>query len=359
MPKLIAIAIVIALTGSAHAAGPMFAKPQGAAEPTRALRAGLHNDPPFSIKKGDQWSGIAVDLLRQIASELGMRLEITDIPAERIVSGPLPDVDVVATLGVSERMNARYELSHAFFSQTLAIATIEAKKESILAMLGRIFSGTFVLILACVFVLLTLVGLLMWWFEKRPVDPLPKEKAALSKALFWAFEPVIGYKASQHTTRAGRVLGTIWGLFGVVMVSGLTANLAAQLTARRLAPTLSGPQDLPRVTVGVVEHTTGRKYCDRHGIPRVEFASLADALAAVEQGKVEAVVDEQTTLQYALRANPHPKLTILPATFYTHGSAFGLMPDSPLRKDFNTALIKSTLSDTWASTIASYLGRAD
>jgi hypothetical protein len=123
----------------------------------------------------------------------------------------LPDVDIVMTLNVSEKMNARYELSHGFYSTGLAIATVEPKKETAWGTTKRIFSGGFVLILVGVFVLLTLVGFLMWWFEKKPVEPLPKEKAALSKALFWPLGPMIGYKASQHATRAVRVLARYGG----------------------------------------------------------------------------------------------------------------------------------------------------
>jgi ABC-type amino acid transport substrate-binding protein len=255
-------------------------------------------------------------------------------------------------------MNARYDLSHAFYATGLSIAVHEPKKESVLGMVGRIFSGTFVLVVVGVFGALTLVGLLMYWFEKRHVEPLPKEKQALSKALFWAFEPVIGYKASQHATRAGRVLGTIWGLFGVVMVSGLTANLAAQLTARRLDTSIHGPQDLPRVRVGVIEHTAGRKFCDRRGIARTEYATLEDSLLALDAGKVDAVVDDTPNIQYAMKG-AHPHSVILPGAFAMHGYAFGLMPDSTLRKEFNVALLKVTNGDSWPSVLASYLGKAD
>jgi len=328
------------------------------ADTGRVLRAGMHDDPPFVIKNGDQWSGISVELLRSIATEMGATLQISDIPREKIVTGSLPDVDVVATLNVSEKMDARYDLSHAFYSTGLAIAVPQPKKESLFQLVARVFSGGFVLILAGVAVLLVLVGVLMWWLEKRPVDPLPKEKAALSKALFWAFEPVIGYKASQHTTRAGRVLGTVWGLFGVVMVSGLTANLAAQLTARRLEASVRGPGDLARVRVAVIEHTAGRKFCDRRGIARIELPSLADALDALDQGKVDAVVDDAPNISYAL-AHAHDKITILPGTFANHGYAFGLQRDSPLRHEFNAALLKATAADSWTSLLVSYLGKVD
>jgi ABC-type amino acid transport substrate-binding protein len=328
------------------------------ADPGRVLHAGMHDDPPFVIKKGSEWTGISVELLRSVATEMGATLEIKDVTREQIVTGPLPDVDVVATLVVAEKMNGRYDLSHAFYSTGLSIAVPEPKKESVLAMVGRIFSGVFVLILMGVFAVLTLVGLLMYWFEKRHVEPLPKEKQALSKALFWAFEPVIGYKASQHATRAGRVLGTVWGLFGVVMVSGLTANLAAQLTARRMDTSIHGPGDLSRVSVGVVAHTAGRKFCDHRGIVRTEYATLEDALVGIETGKVDAVVDDTPNIQYMLKG-AHPHVVILPGTFAMHGYAFGFMPDGTLRKEFNAALLKVTYGDSWSSILASYLGKAD
>jgi ABC-type amino acid transport substrate-binding protein len=325
----------------------------------RVLRAGMHDDPPFVIKQANgEFTGISVGLLRLVATEMNAKLEIRDVPREEIVGGPLPDVDVVATLNVSEKMNARYELSHGFYSTGLSIAVPETPKESWVRIVARIFSGTFLWILIGVVVLLLAVGMLMWWIEKRPVQPLPKEKAALSKALFWAFEPVIGYKASQHSTRAGRVLGTIWGLFGVVLVSGLTANLAAQLTAQRLAPTVRGPEDLPRVRVGVVVHTAGRKFCDRRGIHRNEYENLDLALSALERHELDAVVADLPDLTYQTQA-AHAHVQVLAGTFANHNYAFGLQPDSPIRKEFNTALLKVTYGDQWPSLLAQFLGRAD
>ncbi|HEY0252989.1 MAG TPA: transporter substrate-binding domain-containing protein, partial [Kofleriaceae bacterium] len=225
-------------------------------------------------------------------------------------------------------------------------------------MVARAFTGEFLLILVGVLFLLTLVGLLMWRLEKREVQPLPKERAALSKALFCAFEPVIGYKASQHTTRAGRVLGTVWGLFGVVLVSGLTANLAAQLTLRNQQTGVRSVADLPRYKIGMVEHTSTGRFFDRRGIQRHEFPSLEAALTALEAGTLDAVVDDEINLRYALKTT-HDRLALLPGTFWPHSSAFGLKPDSPLRKDLNAAIVKTLNTDTWAALMASYLGKVD
>ena len=110
------------------------------ADPGRTLRAGMHDDPPFAIHKGEDWSGISVELLRGIAAELGAKLEIRDVTREQIVQGALPDVDIVATLNVAEKMNARYDLTHAFYSTGLSIAVPQPKKEGALSMIVRILS---------------------------------------------------------------------------------------------------------------------------------------------------------------------------------------------------------------------------
>jgi ABC-type amino acid transport substrate-binding protein len=221
-----------------------------------------------------------------------------------------------------------------------------------------VFTGTFLWILIGTVVLLAAVGLLMWWVEKRPVKQATPEKQALSKALFWAFEPVIGYKASQHQTRAGRVLGTVWGVCGVVLVSGLTAMLASQLTAHKLAPSVRGPDDLPRVRVGVVEHTASVRYANQHGLRRKQFVELDEALSALDRGDVDVVIEDAPNLQYFANTS-HPHVRVLPGTFLNHGYAFGLRPDSPLRHDINRALLKVANSDAFRSLLATYLGTAD
>jgi polar amino acid transport system substrate-binding protein len=320
------------------------------------VRAG--GEPPFTIKQADgTWSGIGVELIRQVATELGTTIVVREAPVEQLTSGTAPD-DVVAVLNVSEKMNARFDLTHAFVSTGLAIAVQETPKESFVAVIARVFSGTFLWVLIGTVVLLGAVGLLMFWVEKRPPPQKTAEQQAMSKALFWAFEPVIGYKASQHQTRAGRVLGTVWGLCGVVLVSGLTATLASQLTAQKLAPSVRGPDDLPRVRVGVVDHTAGPRYADRRGFRRRTFVDLDQALSALDRGEVDAVVDDAPNLQF-FATTTHPKIRVLPGTFLNHGIAFGLRPNSPLRSEFNRAMLKVTNSDAWRSVLAGYLGSAD
>jgi ABC-type amino acid transport substrate-binding protein len=328
-------------------------------EPPHApITVAAYNEPPFTIRQPDgSFTGIAIELMRMVAAELGTTATVRYVPVEDLTSGKLPD-DVVAAVNVTEKINQRFELTHAFYSTGLSIAIAETTKESFVSVLARVFSGTFLWVLIGTVILLGTVGLLMYWVERRPVPQKTTEQQAMSKALFWAFEPVIGYKASQHQTRGGRVLGTVWGLCGVVLVSGLTATLASQLTAQKLAPSVRGPDDLPHSRVGIVEHTAGVRYADRRGLRHRRFPNLDAALSALDRGDVDAVLDDAPNLLY-FATTTHPKIRVLPGTFLNHGIAFGLQHGSPLRPDINRAMLKVTSSDAWRSLLVTYLGSAE
>jgi len=328
-------------------------------ETKRTFVVGTRAIPPFIIKQpnGD-WSGISIDLLKRIAEEMNATLVIRELPLEELIGGKNPEIDITASVNVTEKSNATWDLSHAFYSTGLAVAIPEGGKESRWEVLQRVFSGTFVWLLLGTMFLLTAVGFLMWWIEKRPVKEVPKHKQQLSKSLFWAFEPVIGYKSSQHATRAGRVVGTAWGLFGLVFISSLTANLSSNLTVHQLASPIKGPEDLVKKRVGTVVSSSALKYCERRGLRRTVYDDAEKAIVALERGEVDAVIYEAPILQY-LGETTHKKVKVLPGTFANHGYAFGLRPDSPVRREFNKALVKITASDSWTSVMSSYLGQSD
>lgn len=322
------------------------------------LVVGTHEVPPFVIKADDgSWSGISIDLVRRIASDLGMQTEIRELTIEQLVAANDPTIDVTASVNVTVNTNAKFELSHAFYSTGLAIAAPAAKKLSFWQSVKRLFTSTFLLILIAAFAALAAVGWLMWKFEKQAPEPA-SEKKELTKAMFWAFEPVIGYKASQHKSRGGRVLGTVWGLFGLVFVTGLTANVSARLTVDQLAVTIKGPADLATLKVGTVQTSSALKFCERRGLRFTTYGDADAALTALAKGDVDAVIYEAPVLAYAV-AKKYPTLRVVEGTFANHGYAFGLRPDSPLRKDFNRALLTIVTSDEFTSSVARYLGRSD
>ncbi len=321
------------------------------------LVVGTHPIPPFVIENPDgSWSGISIDLVRQVAAQLGTQVEIKKLTIEQLVGANEPEIDVTASVNVTANTDKKWDLTHAFYSTGLAIAVPPERETSTWATLSRMFTSTFALTLIGVLILLVGVGYVMWWLERRAADK-PGDKD-LAKAMFWAFEPVIGYKSSQHRSRGGRLLGTAWGLFGLVFVTGLTANLSARLTVDRLDVSVQGPDDLGGRVVGTVQKSLALKFCERRGLRFEVYPDAEAALGALDAGAVDAVVYEAPILAYGIKTK-HRKLRLLPGTFSNHGYAFGLRKGASWRVPFNQALLTVAASDDFSGVIARYLGQSE
>ncbi len=333
------------------------ARAEPAAAPAKLI-VGTHAVPPFMIKGDDgQWSGISIDLWKQLAEQLGLTYDIVDLPVEDLVNATHPEVDVVVSLNITAKSEEKYDLTHAFYSTGLAIA-VAPKKQAWTQSVARVLSPTFLKLLGAVGGLLIIAGLLMWRIERRHNPEAFGGRDGWLSGLMWSVEAVIGYNDPQHQTRAGRVLGIFWALFGLLLISGLTAQLSSQLTVGELQASVNGPDDLPKVRVGTVKPSQGFRYCEKRGLPCKTYEDAEKALAGLAAGEVAAIVYEAPILQYLTTTKYAGKVRVLPGTFDNHGYGFALRVGSPLLRPLDLALLRYTATDAWTAQMASYLGGA-
>jgi polar amino acid transport system substrate-binding protein len=311
---------------------------------------------PFVIKKDGAWTGISIDLLKRIAEAMNVTLDIRELSRDELLAAK-PEYDVTVSLNVAVKNHEKWDLSHAFYSTGLAIAVPEQGKESRWEVVARVLSGPFLWMLGGTLLLLFVVGTLMWWIEKRQLPEVPKEKALLTKSLFWAAEPITRYKSNQHSSTTGRFLGMAWGICGLIFVSTLTANLSSQFTVHQLQSPIKSPDDLVRKRVGTIPGA-GLRFCESRGLRATTFEDAEAAMAALERGEIDAIVYEAAILRY-LSETSHRKTRVLAGTFANHGYAFGLKRDAPHRREFNKALLEITSTEAWQSVLRTYLGTAD
>lgn len=319
------------------------------------LIVATHPVPPFVIHGADgQWSGISIDLWRQVAADAGLSYEIRELPVPDLVpAAERGDVDVVVSLNITAERERRLDLTHAFESTGLGIAT-RASPPGTLAALVAVLSPSFLGAVGAVALLLVGAGSAMWLLERRDNPDAFGGREGWLSGLFWALETVIGYNDPAHQTRAGRALGIAWAGFGVVVISTLTAQISAELTVHQLETTVNGPADLPRVRVGTVSPSAGLTWCERRGLRCAPYPDAAAAIGALAAGQLDAVVYEAPILAWHVKDNP--ELLVLPGTFENHGYGFGLAPGSPHREAIDAALLTFVQGDGWRELRARYLG---
>jgi polar amino acid transport system substrate-binding protein len=355
--------IALALVASTSIASAQPAQPAPPPPPAPAkLVVATHPIAPFIIKNADgSWSGISMDLWKQIAAQLHLEYEVKELEVKDLLeAGKTGTADVIVSLNISADREKEMDLTHAFYSTGLAIAVSPHAEDGLGATLEQIFTTKFAKLVGMLLLVLAGVGTLMWLIERKRNQAQFGGSPAkgIGAGLWWSAVTMttVGYGDKAPVTIAGRVLGLIWMFTALIIISSFTAAIASALTVSQLESSINGPDDLPKATIGTVEPSSAARYCQRRGLSYKKYADAPAAVAALAKGDIDAVVFEAPILQYAARTEAGGKVTVLEGTFDNHGYGFGLKQGSPLREDINRTLLAITASDDWTQILVKYLG---
>ncbi|MEQ8767837.1 MAG: transporter substrate-binding domain-containing protein [Planctomycetota bacterium] len=351
------IAICLLTCGSVFP-GALF----GAQEPPREkLVVGTKQAEPFSFRgEDDVWRGISIDLWRRMAERLDLDYELEERSLEALIDGlEKGELDAaVAALTVTAEREKIGDFTHPFYPSGLGIA-VPLKTESGFGSLAKsLFSLEFLQVVLWLALVISVAGILIWIFERRKNEQF-HGKGGLASGFWWSAVTMttVGYGDKAPVTPGGRGVAVVWMFASVIMISGFTAAIASSLTLQTLTSAVEGPDDLGSVDrVGTVAASTSEAYLIDRRISRATFPDVRTALAEIASGKLKAVVYDAPILKYLVNEEFPESVTVLPMVFERQDYAIGLPLDSPLRKDFNRALLEITSSDEWRDILYRYLG---
>jgi len=328
------------------------------------LRVAISEVPPFVMADPDgRWQGISIDLWREVARAIGRPFELVPMPFQEVLpSLEAGRVDVaVGALTMTADREARMDFTHPFYETGLAIGLPPAGTDSGWAVLRRLFSWRFASVVLGLTALLLVVGGLVWLFERRKnADQFggPATRG-LGQGFWWAAVTMttVGYGDKSPVTLAGRLVAIVWMFAALIMVSGFTAAVTSALTVGRLQGGIAGPQDLPGAHVATVTGTVSARYLAREHIRHSDFPDLHQAMRAVQQGQVDAVVYDQPILQFRNREMDGEPLRLLPGVFERQSYAFAVGSGSPLREPIARAVLQITQGENWPVIQRRYLGK--
>lgn len=352
--------------GSPATAAPPATEPApaaGPAVPSRPLVVGTKHSPPFAIKGADgSWSGISIELWREVAGELGLDYALRETDLAGLIRG-LEDGTLdasVAALTVTAEREARIDFSYPFYTSGLGIAVAGERRAGWLGVVAGLFSLRLLQVVALLAAVLLGAGFLVWLFERRrnPEQFGGGVHRGLGSAFWWSAVTMttVGYGDKAPVTFGGRLVALVWMFTSVIVISGFTAAIASSLTVARLDLAVSGPEDLPRVLVATVPGSTSAGYLDERGIRALETADPGAALAAVAAGEAQAAVYDAPILRYLVNRDYRDRLLVLPQVFERQGYAIGLPAGSPLREPLDRALLARLASPEWGELVERYVG---
>ncbi len=327
------------------------------------LVIGTKHAPPFAIKDADgAWEGISIDLWREIAEELQVAFTFEERDLATLLEGvKRSELDAaVSALTINAEREANMDFSHPFYLSGLSIATSTSGENAWIGATKSFFSWPFFQAVLALLALLLLVGVTVWFFEHRRNQQFGGPMIhGVGSGLWWSAVTMttVGYGDKAPVTVGGRLIALIWMFASIIIISSFTAAFATALTIGRLESTIQGPQDLYRVTTATVSNSTSEVYLRDQRIEYTPFNSLQEALQALADGKVTALVYDQPLLQYLTNRDFRDTVHVLPVTFRRQSYGIALPASSRWRESINRVLLEKLDSQAWQDILFRYLGQ--
>lgn len=382
MPKLLrplCLLLILTLTSSVAFASPQApvkadvkintVKNTPALTPTdqpppvhQPLLVGVKVAPPFVIEDHGKYSGLAIDLWQQTAADHGWKFQYKPYDLKGLldaVSSNQVDVGLGAITATAER-EKRMDFSHPLTSSGLGVAVRSQQTAGWLAVVHALFSLAFLKVIVTLVILLSIIGFLMWLFERRknPEQFGGRKSQGIFSGFWWAIVTMttVGYGDLAPRTVPGRVIGIVWMIAALVVVSFFTASITSALTVGQLTQRISSVDDLGTMKLASVPNSTSAQWLGSKKFSYTKAKNVDDALADLAAGKIDAVVYDKPLLHYDIDQQYRGKLTVLPLVLARQDYAFALPNHSSLREAIDTSLLRRINAADWSERLKQYFG---
>ena len=266
----------------------------------------------------------------------------------------------VAALTITPEREKSFDFTHAFYTTGLGIAVSGKVQNPWFTVVKRFISVAFLKVITTLTLLLLGVGMLVWWFEhkKNPQQFNGSAARGIGSGFWWSADTMttVGCGDKAPITVAGRILGLIWMLVAIIIISSFTAAITSSLTVTQLESVIKGPEDLPKVTVGTTANTTSESYLNQIQIPFRSYGSPQEGLAALKEGKVQALVYDAPILRYYIHQNHIGSLEVLLYRLQRQEYGIALQQNGSLREQINVVLLQIIREKAWQDKLSQYLG---
>jgi polar amino acid transport system substrate-binding protein len=331
--------------------------------PDRELVVGTKVAPPFSLKDADgKWTGISIDLWRQIAQNLHVRFRLVEEPAVQklIDATSRGDYDLsVAAITITAERERMVDFSQPFYDTGLGIAVSVSNVSVWREIVRTMTSFGFLQAAGALIGISLLVGSLIWLFERRHNEDFGGHPVqGLGASIWWSAEAMTQASTGHRgpKTMAGRALAIIWMVVSIITIAVFTASVTSALTTRQMRGLVNGVEDLPTVRVGTLAGSATVGFLEGERIRHRKFDQVVDGLRALQSGSIDAFVYDKPLLAWTVQQQFANSVEVLDVDFEPQSYGMAMPLDSKYRKVIDVAILEAIRDQTWKRTLFRYLG---
>ena len=332
-----------------------------AADRIEVMKVGVRHQPPFAIKTetsdGNDWDGVSVQLWREVAEDLNIQYEWTEIAnGDDIAQLQRGEVDIAIGAIATPEGEEQADFTQSYYVSSLGIA--QPRQRKLLDIVGAVLSPRFLNICLWLSLLLLAVGAVVWAFERSQNKDMYSEKPVqgLWDSFWWACVTLttIGYGDKAPVTIGGRAVAVLWMLVAIGLTSSLTATITS-VVAQDTIGTLSSPAALKSLKVGSIEGTNAADVLKRQEVSFQSFESPTSGLEAVDSGELDAFVYDEALMRYLNRNDLNNRLAISASNLQTSHRVFAMAEGASMLEPINAQVIAAQTEEDWPSLLERFI----
>ena len=325
------------------------------------LVVGLNPEPPFIIKQGqDQWRGASIHLWENVAEEMDVPFKYREFDLDGLQDAlENKKLDLAVTpMAVTGQRLQNFHFSQPFFISNLTVAVQKKSESQLLLFLSNFVSVDFLQAVMLLFFVILVFGLILWLVEKKAnPEMFAKGMKGIWDGIWWSAVTMttVGYGDKAPKSNAGKVVAMVWMFTAIIIISTFTASITSSLTINTLEADISEIKDLKQVELGTVTGSTGESYIEENGWQYHKYPNAKEAVKALGNGKIEALVYDAPIMNFLIHDNNFAKkIKVLPFQLSKQYYSFSMPKNSPLRDKINPLLVRQINTFEWKQLLKKY-----
>ena len=267
------------------------------------LSVGVTDSPPFIIIENDDISGLTIDLWNVISDSLNVNYHFVQTDYEKVVTNISEgEINIsIAPMAISSSHADSTFYTQPFYITSMCVAIENHYESGFVTIVKNLFSLSFLKTIGLLLFINLCIGTLIWFAERKDNPAFSDNMLnGIVDGFWWSWVTMttVGYGDKSPLSKNGKILGTIWMLVAILIISGFTATISSELTTKRLQNNVSNIHDLHKMKVGCLEGRNTAIYLDYKHIKHKQYQTFEEAFEALEKGEINALVDDGATLNY-------------------------------------------------------------
>jgi polar amino acid transport system substrate-binding protein len=309
------------------------------------VKVGLYLSPPFVMEEDGRYTGMAIELWETLANDLDLESEYEALPTfrELVQATAAGDVDVAVTnLTITQSRAERIDFTHPWYDAGLRIMINEDRGTGFWDVVTGLQESGYLRAYAWLAFVVVAATILLTLFDRKFDKDFPRRwRDGIAESFFSVMSIATSGRAARKNLFGwvGRVWQALWLVCGVAVLAYITSTVTSVMTTLALANQINGLADLPGRTVGVFTGSVTEEFARDAGLRWRSFAHIDEAVTALLDGRIAAIVGDAPVLEYYANSHPEVPVSVVGAIFEPDKYGFGLPLGSDLTRPLTVEII--------------------